>query len=87
MDTNGASLIKLVDEVVDITLLRNVKLIPLKEGKVIIKELPREPMVECSKNGCDEMADYLVQFVGDDLTFIHSTTCFVHVDEVVKLIQ
>lgn len=52
-----------VNTILDITSLDIVKMIPLKDGKLIVRSLPSYPILECSREDCDEMADYLAYLV------------------------
>ena len=87
MDTNNKSIINLGGELVDITELPVVGLIQGIEGKAIVKQLPVMPAVVCCKSSCVDLASHLVQFVGNDLTFLHLFSCESCLGEVISILD
>lgn len=86
MDKLNTTIIELGNELIDITDLRIVGFIQGKEGKAFVKQLPAMPLVECCRLDCGEFADHLVQFVGNDLTFLHRFSCIDHTPEIANLV-
>lgn len=87
MDKNNITLVKLEDEIVDITLLRIIKLISADNGKILVKALPSAPATLCAKTECDDYASRLMQFVGNDETFLHMFVCEKHEHHVIDTLE
>ena len=85
MDTRDVSLIKLNNTQADIVWMANLKLVQLDSLKILVKEIPRLPMVEC--NLCDEYADVLLQVVTDNRRFSHFFSCFFCQDKIIEMIR
>lgn len=86
MDKLNTTIVPLGDELIDITELRIVGFIQGKEGKALVKQLPAMPLVECCRLDCGEFANHLVQFVGNDLTFLLRYSCVNHTPEIANLV-
>lgn len=87
MDTHGISNYHTKGEVIDLTKLTIIKLMPCEGGSLIIKELPEYPPVECNADNCDEFATYcclMASRIPEDhcLAF----TCEEHKDKIIDLI-
>tara|TARA_R110000868_G_scaffold16913_7_gene74972 strand:- start:8817 stop:9107 length:291 start_codon:yes stop_codon:yes gene_type:complete len=87
MDKNNVTLVRVEDEVLDITLLPILKLVPANNGKIIVKSLPHMPASDCAKDGCDDYASRLMQFVGDDETYLHMFVCEKHEYHVIDTLE
>lgn len=50
-------------EGLDFTLLEIVELVPMKSGFLEVKLLPEHPILNCTQDGCLEIADYITFMV------------------------
>jgi hypothetical protein len=63
---------------------RTIKLIPIKDGKLLIKELPDLTEVNCSRDGCDDFAEFLIFMVNDSgVNHLTSNRCNEHTNELI----